>query len=303
MLSTTIHHFLEERSAARYSPNTLRGYRVTFDKFLACVGDVSLAEISRADVVAFLNAQKGVSAKTLRNYHADLSALWQWALERGDCSENVVRSIRTPVVEKKDILPFERIEILAMLEIASQSPNPVVALRNQAILYLLLDSGIRASELCGLKIRDINKVTRHVMVFGKGKKERKIPISSLTLEKIEAYVSARSQKSEWLFTTTENHPINRIRLGDIVEEIGKQAGINRAYPHRFRHTFAIQFLRNGGSIYSLQRILGHTTLDMVKRYLAISQVDIDRDHAAASPVANWVIGPISSSTPGRAHTS
>jgi site-specific recombinase XerD len=108
------------------------------------------------------------------------------------------------------------------------------------------------------------------------------------LEKLKSYLNARQQKSEWLFVTADNRPLNRIRLGDIVEKIGKQAGISRTHPHCFRHTFAIQFLRNGGNIYSLQRILGHTTLDMVKRYLSISQIDMDRDHALASPIAHWL---------------
>jgi site-specific recombinase XerD len=288
MLTNTIERFLEERSAARYSPHTLNDYQVTFKKFLSNIGDVPLATITRADIIEFMNSQTDVSSKTLRNYHANLSSLWQWGMRQGYCSENIVRSIQAPIGEKKEVLPFERIEILTLLEVAGKSYGPVMAMRNQAILYLLLDSGIRASELCGLKIKSVNKVTNHITVFGKGKKERKIPVSTLTLEKIEKYLEARPKKSEWVFTTRENLPVSRLRLDDIIEAIGKLAGIH-AYPHRFRHTFAIQFLRNGGNIYSLQKILGHTTLDMVKRYLAISQIDIDHDHAAASPVMHWIV--------------
>lgn len=287
-VSITIQNFLLERRAARYSPNTLRCYRVTFDKMVAYFGDIAIKQITRIEIVEFLDKQENVSAKTLRNYHSDLSALWQWAVQRGLCDENIIRSIRAPIAEKKEVIPFERAEIIALINQTVQSPNQVIALRNKAMLYILLDTGVRASELCGLKTQDINQVTMHITVFGKGRKERRIPISETTLSSIKNYLQERTGKSDWVFTTLNNRPADRNRLADILEAIGNRAGVAHVHPHRFRHTFAIQFLRNGGSIYSLQRILGHTTLDMVKRYLAISQIDLDRDHATASPVARWL---------------
>jgi len=174
LLNDAIQLFIKEREAARYSPNTIRDYHVTFNKLLDSVKeDVDLADITRTDIVAFLNVQTGVSAKTLRNYHADLSALWQWAVEQGLCNENIIRSIRAPVAEKKDIFPFEKAEVLALINAAERSENSVIALRNQAIIYLLLDCGIRASELCGLRVRDVNEITRHIIVFGKRKERAK----------------------------------------------------------------------------------------------------------------------------------
>ena len=73
----------------------------------------------------------------------------------------------------------------------------------------------------------------------------------------------------------------------LIRSLGRRAGVRKCHPHRFRHTFAINFLRNGGDAYSLQEMLGHTTLEMVKRYLKIAQVDVEKAHRRASPVANW----------------
>ena len=77
-----------------------------------------------------------------------------------------------------------------------------------------------------------------------------------------------------------------VRFGGLPYELGL-SGVRKVYPHRFRHTFAISFLRNGGNIYVLQQILGHSTLDMVKRYLKLAEQDVVNAHRIASPVANW----------------
>lgn len=286
LFSSVVKAFLEERMAMRYSPHTIRDYRVTFKKFLAFFGDLEFETINKHHIIQFMAAQSNVSAKTLRNYHANLSALWQWAIQQGVCKENPVRQIKAPVAEKKTILPFSKVEILAILEMVDQSLNP---LRDRAIVLLLLDTGIRASELCNLTIDDLNRVTNHILVFGKGKKERSVPISKNTSDAIEEYLHNRGHLSPStpLFTKENGKPLERTLLRRILADLGAKAGVNNVYPHRFRHTFAIQFLRNRGNIYSLQKILGHSTLDMVKRYLALAQNDLDRDHEIASPVNNW----------------
>lgn len=286
LISHAIKQFVEERKAMRYSPHTIRDYAVTFKKFLAQVGDMDFENIQKQHVLQFMTSQSNISAKTLRNYHADLSALWQWAIQQGICEHNPVRQIKAPIAEKKVILPLSKNEIFAILDEAKRSPNPF---RDRAMILLLLDTGIRASECCNLTIRDLNKVTNHILVFGKGKKERSIPISKNTLNAIDEYLQARRNKdrNSPIFVKTNEKPIDRVLLRRILARPGTKAGVGKVHPHRFRHTFAIQFLRNGGNIYSLQKILGHSTLDMVKRYLAIAQHDLDRDHEIASPVNHW----------------
>jgi integrase/recombinase XerD len=97
-----------------------------------------------------------------------------------------------------------------------------------------------------------------------------------------------SHIGEPLFTTEEGNRIKVDRLGKIIRIIGERAGVNgQKNCHRFRHTSAINFLRNGGDVYSLRRILGHTTLKMCLVYLEIAKTDIENAHKHASPVANW----------------
>jgi len=285
-ISDAVKLFLEERMAMRYSPHTIRDYMVTFKKFLAYFGDVEIETLNKQHIIRFMASQSNVSAKTLRNYHADLSALWQWAIQQGVCSENPVRQMKAPVAEKKTIIPLSKVEVSALLESASQSLYPY---RDRAIILTLLDTGIRATELCNLQIKDINRITGHIRVIGKGKKERLVPISTETIAAIDEYLEIRGENTQTspLFARKSGKPLDRCKLRKTLAELGNKSSVSHVFPHRFRHTFAIQFLRNGGNIYSLQKILGHSTLDMVKRYLAIAQYDVDHDHAIASPVKCW----------------
>lgn len=81
--------------------------------------------------------------------------------------------------------------------------------------------------------------------------------------------------------------MDRRRLAVMFANIGRRASVPHVHPHRFRHTFAIQYLRNGGNAFTLQQMLGHSSMEMVKRYLKLAQVDLDMVHRKASPVDNW----------------
>jgi site-specific recombinase XerD len=161
--------------------------------------------------------------------------------------------------------------------------------RNRAIILVLLDTGIRASELCALQIHQVDLGNRRLRVFGKGNKERTIPFSARTGQAIWKYLATRGDDlaDNFLFATSNDGPINRHDLRKILVRIGKRAGLEGVNVHRFRHTFAINYLRNGGDPWSLQMMLGHSTMEMVKNYLALAQADLEKNHKIASPVDNW----------------
>jgi integrase/recombinase XerD len=90
-----------------------------------------------------------------------------------------------------------------------------------------------------------------------------------------------------LFIGKFGRPFNRDALRQVIKALGDKAGVNRIYPHRFRHTFAINYLRGNGDLFSLQILLGHSMLGMVKHYARLAEVDVERAHALASPADNW----------------
>jgi site-specific recombinase XerD len=249
-----------------------------------------LSEIRAETIIAFLASCSSVSPKTLLNYHTGLSSLLRWACEHGIVAQNVVRQVRTPRQEERVVIPYARADVLRLLDACYTGEHPQ---RDQAIILLLLDTGIRASELCGLRLAHVELEARQLYVRGKGSRERRLPFSEPCYAAMRAYLQQRHivnlypHRYEPLFITGQGRPFRRDTLRQILERLGTRGGVARCYAHRFRHTFAIQFLRNGGNIYTLQRLLGHSSLDMVKRYLSIAQADLDRDHARASPVIHW----------------
>ena len=292
-LSQATESFFASCRAARYSEHTLIDYKNTFRKFEKVVaGNTPVNNISVDEIVKFMGSPEvmQVSKKTALNYHTGLSSLWRWSVEKGYCETNIVRLVKAPRPEQRDIVPYTRREIEKLLGAANSSNLPE---RDFAIVLVLLDTGIRASELGDVKIKKVYIEERQILVLGKGGKERRLRVSQDTINVIVHYLNWRgcsklsAYREKYLFLGNSNKKITRHTLRQLCDRLEVRANVANVYPHKFRHTFAIEFLRNGGNIFTLQKLLGHTTLDMVKRYLAIVQSDIDRDHDKASPVKNW----------------
>ena len=161
--------------------------------------------------------------------------------------------------------------------------------RNRAILLLLLDTGIRAQELCDLTMEDVDRRNNRIQVFGKGAKERSLPFSPRTGQALWRYMAQRHDAlpNDFVFVSKELRQLSRSKVADMFRKLGRRAGVKNVHPHRFRHTFAIQYLRNSGDPYTLQALLGHSTMEMVRYYVRLAQVDLELAHRRASPVDNW----------------
>jgi len=306
--SQAVQGYLLAAQARRLSNQTIADYVNTFRKFqLFLEGDPPLESISPHRVEAFLGVQE-VSKKTILNYHTGLSALWTWAVNEGIVKEHTIHKVERAKPEKRSILPYSLEDIKAMLGVLAKSkpytrpgkresenelPN---AERNRAIILLLLDTGIRASELCELRIHQLDVRNQRLTVLGKGSKERTIPFSARTGQVLWRYLAQRKDATagEYLFTTKEGRPLDRMQILHTLSHIGQRAGVSYVNVHRFRHTFAINYLRNGGDPWSLQMMLGHSTMEMVKTYQALAQGS--RDGLGGIEKAEGLLGAVGSAS-------
>ncbi len=147
--------------------------------------------------------------------------------------------------------------------------------------------------MSGVKFGDINMTANSIKVLGKGQKERLVYFGKRTSKALWKLLTPRlkdTQPEAPVFTVgpgDDPRPLTRDVLCRLLARIGERAGVPDVYPHRFRHTFAITFLRNGGDLLTLQALLGHSDMAMVKRYARIAQTDCAKAHQKASPVDNW----------------
>jgi integrase/recombinase XerD len=169
--------------------------------------------------------------------------------------------------------------------------------RDFAILLLLMDTGIRASELCGLRLGDIQD--GYINVFGKGSKEREVGLGPNAARALWKYVNqyrkelSPKQSEEHVFIGQGGIPLERNGLYQALRRIGARAGIEgvRLSPHTFRHTFARAWLENGGEIFKLSRVLGHSEMQTTQVYLRDFQSREARvEHAQFSPVERLKLG-------------
>jgi integrase/recombinase XerD len=307
--------FLAAKKAEGCSDHTISEYTVTLKRLSAFLPiSIPLPDITSDYIRAFLvsaknlrDESKDLSQKSRVNIHVALSSFWRFACEEGYTARNIIRQIHIRKPRPPIIIPFREEEycaLLANLEFGKpfllgetqkvHRYRTWFPLRNLAIIQLLLDTGLRASELCNLRWEDFD--TTGCTVTGKGNKERYLPISKPCRKSLEEYRLIERGKysvTDIVFIGPNGNSLDRTSLRQILVRIGDRAGVPKVFPHRFRHTFAITYLRNGGDIYTLQAILGHEDLEMCKRYLAIARMDIVRIHNYASPIEIWTRNGIS----------
>jgi integrase/recombinase XerD len=160
-------------------------------------------------------------------------------------------------------------------------------MRDRAIIPTLVDCGLRVSELIGLKAADINWTDQTMVVLGKGNNERSIPFGRTARSAMLTYQQRRGDITNTceFFLTCYGDGMSRLAINRTLKTLAATAKITgvRVSPHTFRHTFAVMYLRNGGDVFSLQKLLGHTDLTMTRRYAELSQMDVVAKHRQFSP--------------------
>lgn len=295
-VNESIDFFKVACQARRLSPHTISDYSNTLRKFVAFYGDKRIDQVTRLDLRSFLAAQT-VCNKTLLNYHTGLSAFFKSLMSEGIVTVNPMQGVARPRPEIRTIqpIPVEHIRLLltAISRSAPYQNNSKLvtndlqrsASRSRAMILFLLDTGVRVGELITIIKEKVDFKLCNVKVIGKGNKERLVYFSPATATALWKY--AKSNDSRFLFSTENARQLDRNNIAHILLRICQRAGVPNYSPHDFRHTFAVNYLRNYPNVYALQQMLGHSSLDMVKRYLVISESDLHHAHMQASPVENW----------------
>jgi integrase/recombinase XerD len=319
-LNQAITGFLIYKSAEGLTPRSIDSYQRILEKWCDYHGDSTLNSITSQDILQYLNwlrqdyqpkrlsgTTQPLSPKTVRNIWITLSSFFHWAEQEFNLP-NPMCKVPAPKYQNAPIEPFTQIEVKLMLKAClyskqaeTQNRSPFcmrrpTGRRDQAIILVLLDTGLRASEFCSLKIRDVDLKTGRVEVAhgsqggAKGGKGRVVYLGKTARRTLWRYLAEQDEYTDTdlpLFVLRGDRPFKPDGLRHLINRIGKRAGIPGAYPHRFRHTFSVTYLRSGGDLFTLQALLGHTSLDMVRQYTKIAEIDLAQAHRRASPADNW----------------
>jgi site-specific recombinase XerD len=213
-----------------------------------------------------------------------------WAYEEGYLDENVMRRLKLPQIPKTFPEPLSEEEIERVLSATLEGTNE--RLRNFSIMMLFLDTGIRLDELVNLKLSRIDFTIGEMTIFGKGGKERKVPIGLQAKRALLDYLAkerrdpVNPQDEDCVYLNVDGYPITHEAVEKMFQRVKKLTGVPKLHPHACRHTFSVRYLVNGGDAFSLQRILGHTSLEMTRKYVNLASTDVKEKHRKFSPMDN-----------------
>jgi integrase/recombinase XerD len=230
-----------------------------------------------------------LSDKTIQGYARTLKAFFTWLYREDLIPTNPGKLLKIPKAAQVIIETLKEDQIKRLLDVIDKrSAN---GFRDYCIVLMLLDTGIRLSELANLKINDVDLERSYFKVMGKGARERMVPFGAKVQTALWKYVKKfRPEPCHPnvvnLFLQHDGRPLRSEQVYRRIRELGESARIDgvRCSPHTFRHTFAKTFLVNGGDLFTLQKILGHSSLAVVRLYVELSPEDVQIQHRKHSPV-------------------
>ena len=290
-LDLDLQEFLIDRQARNLSHKTLLWYRQSLDlfrKFLVHEGLNRSCDIEASTLRQFLIHLKdrGHNPGGIRNIFGAVRAFLNWFEDENAPAgwTNPLRRVRSPRVSQQPLEPVNLSDLQKMLATCERNFTGV---RDRAILVALLDSGCRASEFLELNIDDLDMQSGAVIVRkGKGGKKRVAFLGAKTRREVLRYLRVRADMRdlEALWVTVQANRLTYAGLRQIIRRRSTKAGIRPPSLHSFRRAFALLSLRNGMDVYSLQRLMGHSDLSVLRRYLAQTREDLQRAHERAGPV-------------------
>lgn len=235
------------------------------------------------------SAKREARPATVNAYFRCLRAFANFCIEEGLIRETPLRNVKAPKVPVDQVKPLAPDQVQALVDGAKRTRAPE---RDVALIMLLVDTGMRCSELTGLRIGDVDRGTGELEVTGKGNKKRTVYMGVSARRALWRYLEAERREAlpdEPLFTSIGGQKsgsgFTHTGVHEIIAKAGRAAKITgvRCSPHTLRHTFAVNFLRGGGNLFELQQLMGHTDLTVLRRYVELAEADLETAHRNASP--------------------
>lgn len=280
---------IEQRFAALLSPVTLRGYQHSFALLRSLMPNLGVEELSPATMSEFFRrlqtrtrpgeeggTTSGVRSSTVAAYRSKLNGFFNWLKTRGHMLANPFEGMPYPhvVYEDRRYLGHAEVErIFSAVVLTAAWRTRFLRKRNIAIFSLLLYTGLRKGELLGLRVTDVDLDRLELTIraeTSKSKRRRVVPINSKLCQAVEDYLDERGKRRyqcEYLLTSgAGDMPLTADGLKHLVEQVQRLSGVD-FHVHRFRHTFAVNVLNQGGDIAKLKQLLGHRDIRMTAAYL------------------------------------
>ena len=274
--------------------NTLAAYRSDLGKFARFCQPrkLALARVERQHVVDFLGTlyQQGLDSRSVARVLVTLRTFFRFLRQEGVVRREPTEHIESPKTWKR--LPkFLSVEEVERLLTTPDTATPR-GLRDKAMLEVLYATGLRVSELVGLKVADIQQEAGYVRCLGKGNKERVVPVGKQALAALEAYLRrgrpslSKRQSSPHLFLSQRGRGMTRQNFWQLLRQRARQAGVRtRLTPHVLRHSFATHLLEGGADLRSVQMLLGHADISTTQIYTHVAQERLRNIYRAHHPRA------------------
>ena len=289
-IDEAIEEFLLEQRIRGNTERTLKDYRQKLGQFRLYMGDVDITKITVRRCKEWQLSMQGLQSASLQGYIRSARAFLHWLFLEELIPEDLCVRFRVPKGQTKhiDVLTDEEI-----LKIYACWPDPGtwVDARNRVIVSLMLDAGLRLSEVVTARRSMLHLRERYLIVDGKGAKQRAVAFGLSTERMLGDFLSRAPQVDPLIpsayFLTHPGAPITGITqetVKDLFRIIKARTGITRLHPHLLRHTFATRFIENGGRERDLQDLLGHSSQKMTQRYVHLAQRRVRSEFVNFSPL-------------------
>ena len=262
------------------SPRTIEGYADSvrqLTSFLQEGGFPSLAQATAEHIREWLNAlrQRGNKPATVNTRYRGVYAFYKWLRTEGEVRENPMGRIEPPHVPET-VQPYYTAEELQLVlkSVRSRWLRGLDAARTRAVLLVLFDTGLRASELCALKMEDVNWDAQTIVVrHAKGGNERVVSLGTVATRSVMSYLRVREVQSPRLFATLDGSQLTKNALKLTLRRAFEGAGVEYKGIHAFRRASGIEYLRQGGQAEDLRVLMGWRSPEMIRRYVKAAEVE------------------------------